>query len=212
MVYVTNVKNVRNVRNVINGFFGEKMTCENCGENDASVHYQQVVNGKMSEMHLCGKCASEKGMVSFGSANQSPFGNLIAGFMDEEEMFSGKGKKLKLKCKCGWTGENLKKTGYLGCPVCYKTFSKALSPLLRRIHGNNKHIGKKPSKISFTEHIIVDQQPPEETYTEIPAQRLSGKLDELVSLKAQLDAAVKEERYEDAAKFRDRIKGLEIEK
>ncbi len=189
------------------------MTCENCGENDASVHYQQVVNGKMSEMHLCGKCASEKGMVSFSASNQSPFGNLIAGFMDEEESGSGtgKGRKLKLKCKCGWTSENLKKTGYLGCPMCYKTFSKALSPLLRRIHGNNKHIGKKPSKVTFNEHIIIDRSFPEEVQREPQAQNLPGKLDELLSLKAQLEAAVKEERYEDAAQFRDRIKGIEIE-
>ena len=189
------------------------MECENCKKNEASVHYQQVINGKTSEIHLCDKCASEKGMVEFTGGQQFPFGNLIAGFLDEEEQLTGKTGKVKIRCrKCGWSNVDFKKTGYLGCPLCYKTFNKSISPLLRRIHGNNKHIGKKPSKISFMEPIILQNEQEEGNATgkERVARPLS-KIEEFQKLKTALETAVREERYEDAAKFRDRLKVLEPE-
>ena len=190
------------------------MDCENCKRKEASVHYQQVINGKASEIHLCDKCAGEKGMIAFTGEHQAPFANLIAGFMDEEEQLAGKSAKVKLRCpRCGWSNVDFKKTGYLGCPFCYKTFNKSISPLLRRIHGNNKHIGKKPKKITFTEPIISAQNEPEETKMtgQERAAEPRNKFEELKNLKSGLELAVKEERYEDAAKLRDRIKAAEIE-
>jgi protein arginine kinase activator len=180
------------------------MNCDNCHKYEASVHYQQVINGKASELHLCEKCASEKGMISLSTQNAGHFGNLLSGFLGEDEIL-GKGKKVKLKCKCGWTNIDLKKTGYLGCPLCYKTFNRALTPLLRRIHGSNKHIGKIPTKITFTEPVIAEKEAAEPLGA-------PGNIDEFLRLKRELDAAVKEERYEEAANLRDRIKMLELEK
>jgi len=187
------------------------MDCENCKKSEASVHYQQVINGKASEIHLCDKCAGEKGMIAFTGEHQAPFANLIAGFMDEEEQLAGKATKVKLRCKCGWSNVDFKKTGYLGCPLCYKTFNKSISPLLRRIHGNNKHIGKTPAKITFTEPIILKNEPEETKMTGQERTTPLNRFEELKSLKSGLDLAVKEERYEDAAKLRDRIKAAEIE-
>ena len=54
-----------------------------------------------------------------------------------------------------------------------------------------------------TESTTIGEKPaPEEPVAETPENKLSG-------LRAKLQAAVKEERYEDAAKYRDEIKALE---
>ena len=37
------------------------MKCENCGRNDATFYYRSNVNGRVSEAHLCGDCASALG-------------------------------------------------------------------------------------------------------------------------------------------------------
>lgn len=176
------------------------MLCDNCKLNEASVHFQQIINGKMSETHLCDRCASEKGMISLDITDSLSFGNLISGLLDEEEQGVGEeknNKAVKVKCKCGWTNLDFKKTGYLGCPVCYKTFKKSLTPLLRSIHGNNKHIGKIPLKVPINEKVFIEKDVFEKD------------LKKLRKLKEDLQICIKEEKYEEAAKIRDEIKKLE---
>ena len=38
------------------------MLCQNCHENEATIHVQQIVNGKIQVFHLCEKCAAKKGI------------------------------------------------------------------------------------------------------------------------------------------------------
>lgn len=176
------------------------MFCDNCKENDATVHYQQNINGKLSEIHLCDKCASEKGMITFSFDKASVFGNMLSGFMEEEAVvLEGEGKEIpKIKCKCGWSNADLKKTGYLGCPVCYRTFKKMVLPLLKKIHGSNHHIGKIPSKVPVKEKIIE-------------REIVDKDMKKLRELKEQLQLCISEEKYEEAAKLRDEIKKAEGE-
>ena len=35
------------------------MLCEICGENEATFHYSEVVNGNKTEHHLCSECAAK---------------------------------------------------------------------------------------------------------------------------------------------------------
>ena len=35
------------------------MLCEICGENEATFHYSEVVNGNRTEHHLCSECAAK---------------------------------------------------------------------------------------------------------------------------------------------------------
>lgn len=37
------------------------MRCQNCGKNECTFHYSYSVNGKTSEVHLCGECADKLG-------------------------------------------------------------------------------------------------------------------------------------------------------
>jgi protein arginine kinase activator len=92
------------------------------------------------------------------------------------------------KCpNCGLTYQNFRKIGRLGCSECYEAFKKELSPLLKRIHGADRHIGKVSLKGGKT---IKDTRT-------------------LRDLKVQLEKAIQTEEFEEAAKLRDKIKDFE---
>ena len=97
-------------------------------------------------------------------------------------------EKVDITCSvCNTSFEEYKKTGKLGCSKCYSTFEKQLKPILEGIYGYSEHIGKFPkNKCKDTEVIRTVEQ-----------------------LKEQLNIAIQEEEYEQAAKLRDEILQLE---
>lgn len=160
------------------------MLCDICGKNQATVHLTEIVDEKVTELHLCEDCAKEK-----GAQMESHFGlaDLLGGLADfgtqpetEEET--------SIKCPaCGLTYKDFKKIGRLGCGQCYSAFKRVLVPLLKRIHGSSQHMGKSPVKIT------------KEVKTK----------SELQELKEKLQRAIQTEEFEDAARLRDKIKELE---
>jgi protein arginine kinase activator len=46
--------------------------------------------------------------------------------------------------RCGLLYSGFRETGRLGCAECYTAFQFQLRPLLRRIHGDTRHRGKRP--------------------------------------------------------------------
>ncbi len=165
------------------------MDCDVCGENEATVHLTEVVNGKVSKIHICDVCAQSK-----SEEMQSHFGltDLLSGLMDFAPLPEG-GKvqeKSTVKCEgCGMTYYDFQKEGRLGCGKCYEAFSRNLSDLLRKIHGSDKHLGKVPFMDKWTE----EQQ------------------ENLKRLKDELDGLIRSEEFEKAALLRDRLKDLEKE-
>ena len=116
------------------------MLCDICGKKEATVHLTEIINDKITKLHLCEGCAKEK-----GAEMEEHFGlsDLLAGLTDgsgvESELIGA------VKCpSCGFTYNDFKKMGRLGCSECYEAFKKQLEPLLKRIHGTNRHIGKVP--------------------------------------------------------------------
>lgn len=88
---------------------------------------------------------------------------------------------------CGLKFVEFRNTGRLGCPHDYDSFKPELIPLLESIHGEPRHEGKSPRR-----------QPREQD-----EQR------ELARLRRNLQEAISGEKYEDAARLRDRIRQLE---
>jgi protein arginine kinase activator len=120
--------------------------------------------------------------------------DLLAGMADFEKPSSKEEELITIKCPaCGLTYADFKKIGRLGCGDCYNVFRKYLAPLLKRIHGSNQHIGKNPAKSKI-----------------VP--KLSKKKPGLLELKNQLQKAISEEAFEEAAHLRDQIKALEVKK
>jgi len=167
------------------------MKCNICGNNEASVHLTEIINDEVTKLHLCEKCAKEK-----SSEMESHFGltDLLSGLMDLGSSMEGGAleESLTVKCPvCAMTFYDFQKIGRFGCGSCYDAFGKNLSVLLRKIHGSDRHVGKRPFR---GEDSSVEQQVKEPNL-----QHLKGELNELV---------LKEE-FEKAAVLRDRIKELE---
>ncbi len=160
------------------------MLCDICKKIEATVHLTEIVNDKMTKLHLCEECAKEK-----GAEMEEHFGlsDLLAGLADlgataEPSIVDS------MKCPtCGFTYQDFKKVGRLGCGDCYEAFKKQLAPLLKRIHGADRHVGKIPVTVGKT---IKDTRT-------------------LQELKMQMEKAIQTEEFEEAAKLRDKIRELE---
>ena len=152
------------------------MKCDVC-ENEATVFLTQIINGQMTTVNLCESCSKSKGVT-----DEMGFGLAEAFLGPAKTGVTGKNVVVEeLVCPaCGFTQAQLKKIGRMGCPECYGTFREGLDSLLKSMHKGTKHIGKVPHR----------------QVTEAKAAR------GLASLREELAKAVKEERYEDAARLK----------
>lgn len=175
------------------------MKCERCQQNEASVHISQTVNGHKEEHHLCAACAQESGLESSFQDLYSPF--LSSGFFGSS-IFNPTGgipafgggsttPSRELVCpNCGTTFEAFRKSGLFGCSQCYDTFREKLDPVLRRVQGGTRHIGRQVCRTEESKEQLI----------------LRAKLDEL---RKSLASAVEREAYEEAARVRDEVHALE---
>lgn len=163
------------------------MICDICGKSEATVHLTEIVNDKMTKLHLCEGCAKEK-----GAEMEEHFGmsDLLAGLADLSANVEP-GAISQAKCDvCGFSYQDFKKVGRLGCGDCYEAFKKQLDPLLKRIHGANRHIGKVP--------LMAGKDVKE-----------NRAMQDMQSMKIRLEKAIAAEEFEEAAKLRDAIRKLE---
>lgn len=109
----------------------------------------------------------------------------IGSFLDS---FSSSEHSKKVCEICGSTYDEILETGFVGCGHCYETFSEYLYPLISKIQGNVKHTGKMPTNKNHTE---------------------KEKL--LIKLNFELDKAIAEKRFQDAARIDSQIRSLEGE-
>ena len=160
------------------------MLCEICHKNVATVHLTEIVNEKVMEMHLCQKCARVR---TEELKHQLSLSDFLSGLVEKR---ADEVKKPFACALCGLTFYDFKKKGRLGCSKCYETFKEQLLPLLRKIHGSVRHVGKRPH--AAEENIFV--------------------MEKIKELKNSLERAVKLEEYEEAARMRDTIRELEKKK
>jgi len=137
----------------------------------------------MQKVDLCEECAKQKGVN-----DQTGFSlaDLLLGLGASQELEHSPGGT-DAKCpQCGFTHADFKKSGRLGCPECYVTFSEGLGSLLKTMHKGTKHVGKVPENLR-TKRDISEQ---------------------LVALNKKLAKAIETEHFEQAAQLRDEIKQL----
>ena len=56
------------------------MLCQACGKKTATTHVKTIVNGKLTEFHLCPDCAKQKGYNNLFSGWSMDLGNLLGSF------------------------------------------------------------------------------------------------------------------------------------
>ncbi len=166
------------------------MICEKCNEKNATIHFTQIVNGKKKEIHLCEGCANKEENINFNMDFSIPFSmkdilNSMIEMGGNKDFY----KEEKLCDQCKSTYSRFKETGRVGCYKCYDTFKEEFIPLIKRIQGSTEHVGKVPRKIGGPLKIRK----------------------EIKSLREDLNKAIGNEEFEEAAKLRDKIKELEKE-
>lgn len=194
------------------------MLCQNCGNNEANIHYTQIINGVKKEISLCSACAKELGIEGmeipdFPINFNSFLGDFFNDYVENELLPSFQTEDIKCK-NCGMTYDDFIKTGMFGCSECYNTFSNLIDSLLKNLHGTAKHIGRKPKKIKGN---IESKESKIETAdkdeNEVESDENQAKIEkvnyEKIKLERELEQAIKDERYEDAAKYRDELKKFE---
>lgn len=161
------------------------MRCEDCQSKEATVHYQEIVDGNYSEIHLCDECAKKKGLDTIHIFPPLGLANLLAGLVELDKEFP-KERGVTTRCeRCGLTYTEFKERGRVGCSHCYEAFESQMRHILRKIHGNIQHTGKL-----------------------IPRAQVSEKR-EIAALRKELERAISREEFERAAEIRDKIKLLE---
>lgn len=162
------------------------MQCDSCDQNEAVMHFTQIVDNQVSTFHLCEVCAAEKGLEPGIGMGDFPLADLISKMGRAEE--GAEGARPGHCSFCNISLSDFKESGRLGCSHCYTAFEAHLRGLLRRLHGSTQHLGK----------LYLSPDP--------TAAERRGRL---AALRRRLERAVGLEEFERAAQIRDQIRSLE---
>lgn len=162
------------------------MHCQQCHKNFASIRYAEVVDGQVTDQHLCSECLDKRKFAvkaGFEFTKPSPF-------MRKEKESAARGSALfpmPVCPTCDRDFNTIRSSGLVGCADCYDTFCEQLTPVLTELHGAAEHHGKIPTQDDARARVRQD----------------------LEAKRALLKRSLKAERYEEAALLRDEIKAIE---
>ena len=158
------------------------MLCENCRERDAVVSLTKVQNNTVTQLRLCEKCAAELGVETTVAA---PKQNLLGDFLQAAQQAQVQPGDQSQCHFCGASTRDFRTSGRLGFAHCYGAFERSLRELLRRLHGNSKHTGRR---------------------YEPPAPEMIEQASQVGLLRERLRRAIEAEQFELAAELRDRLR------
>jgi len=175
------------------------MQCDYC-KNKATVYFTQIIDGVSKKASLCETCASQQGvtdpevfLMDGKGANEKKGENEPSKKSKEnDELVTvvagtvGAATKEVVCLDCGFTLEDLKRIGRLGCSSCYTVFRKDLMHSLSNMHKGISHQGRVPDGM-------------------MESLELQQKEEKLIQ---DLDKAIKDEEYEKAAVLRDQLTKL----
>ena len=116
------------------------MVCDLCKDGEAVITLTEIVGSGVRQLHLCEKCAAERGVETMVGATKPQINNFLQTI--HEQMPAAKGEPVQCSF-CQATLADFRTTGRLGCAHCYEAFESSLRDLLRRVHGNSRHIGRR---------------------------------------------------------------------
>jgi len=161
------------------------MLCDQCHERDAVLNLTQIVENAVTQLHLCEKCAAERGIETTVSMPKHPLGDFLQAVQQQALQLPGDAARCAY---CGISLRDFRASGRLGCAQCYGAFEHSLRDLLRRVHGSARHVGR--------------------SYR-VPNPALLERDASLGALRARLQQAIESEEFEAAASLRDQIRTLE---
>jgi protein arginine kinase activator len=166
------------------------MLCQQCFKNKANIIFTQISEDKQEQINLCETCADEMGIKESISNLPQIFTGLVLDILKYKEKKGGLPLKHSESGRCpvcGYSWDNYKRTGLLGCANCYITFKNQVKDVLKDIQGNTKHISQNPK-----------------------SKRKPNVEQNISFLEKALQDAVAKEDYESAAEFRDKINLIKV--
>ncbi len=170
------------------------MKCTECQKQSATIHFTRYVNGTKQEYHLCQICAAKYDDTSLEEGYTlhellTGLFNFDANKVDLNMNNVNKMKERELICSnCELSFQEFRRIGKFGCSDCYTSFESKLTPIFKRVHsGNTKHTGKIPKRGGNELH----------------------QKKELIAYRKHLEQLIVDEKFEEAAIIRDKIKSIE---
>ena len=161
------------------------MKCDSCGGQDAVIHIRQIIGSEVQDLHICQKCAAEKGILTDKEGEGVSLPSLLNGLIEDIVPMNN---TVPESCpRCGMKRDDVDAEGRIGCPDCINAFGKEIRRSLKKRGLTANHKGKLPRGLETVKTLLFDK----EVY------------------KTQLKKAIAEEDYETAAKLRDKIHDIE---
>lgn len=165
------------------------MLCQKCHKSLATVRYAEVVDGQVTDQHLCAQCLAlhqKNAGLGFELPGPSPTARKPAA--PAARPVARESLRTQRACSsCGALLSRILESGKVGCSTCYKTFGEQIESILEGLQRSLQHKGK----ISRLEDNRA---------------RLRADLQNKRSL---LRSVLKAEQYEEAARLRDEIRTME---
>lgn len=169
--------------------------CCVCGK-PATVCKKETINGVTSEHYYCDECFS---LVEGGNSLENLLSTMF-NFGGSNMGLGGVKRKMRV-CQCGMTERDVLNSGKFGCSECYNVFRDIAESFVSK-RGNLAHKGKVPAKKATNNVTSTDANS--------SAQNNGNSTATLIEkLKADLAAAVAEERYIDANTIKLKIAELQ---
>lgn len=174
------------------------MQCERCNKKKVTVIYRENINGKARAFRLCGDCATAMQQTGELEDLSSALARLSSDWLLRDEDIPWRSACSSLPahlsvsapercCLCGTEREEVWRTGRVGCTECYRTFESILTARVSHSLPVEGYRGRLPLRV----------------------RREMEYRQKLSEWKAQLELAVADQRYEEAATLRDRIREAE---
>ena len=160
------------------------MKCERCGQNEVNFYYTSNINGKVTEKHLCSKCAEELGYTK----ELSGLGSMKSMFGGTDSFF-GRANRMFGDMFGSFFGE----TPSLWGRSLFEPMDRWAMPA---------HEAQAESPV----HEQTQQQKPMEQKSANPEL---VRRREINALREELNTCIREENFEKAAELRDKIHALE---
>lgn len=162
------------------------MKCTNCGLREATTEVLVRRNDHVEKMFLCGECAKnyrpDVGLDSFDMLNKLINGSPMSLLNSFNNLFDNRTARTLVCPDCKTTSEEFMKTGFVGCPKCYKVFEPLVVQTVKKLQQSDRHVGKSP----YGSGDVVDES----------------------RLKAELQAAIDSGDYGKVFELSERLKKL----
>jgi protein arginine kinase activator len=183
-----------------------QVPCQLCGKKEANIHLTELdASGSPRELHVCGSCSQALG----SQLEDGP--PAIAALLEQATSAAVTSTEAAAEAEstetcpmCGLSYADYAGLNLFGCAHDYVAFGDQLELLLSRYHGASHHIGRQPSRAPSPGP--APSAPA--TAVAVAEGDTNGEAKERRRLEAELKDAVAKERYEDAARLRDALKGL----